>query len=149
MKTLFSTSINKAAWLIRKAAAKDLGVGVKEISWKICLDMAKKGEDYEQKNKAIKEEKKEPFYIKPEYKMLCSIWNEFTSHGKYEINMQLNDIILIKHDIENNKNNNGIFTFHIKPKNWDGNIAHLKEWWIKLTKTGKVKKHSLRLTKYQ
>ncbi len=146
----FSTETNKAAWIIRKAAAKDLGVQVKDISWKICLDMAMKGESYEQKRDTVKEEKKETFYIQPEYKTLCSIWNEFTSYGKYEISMKFNDIILIKHDIENNnKNNNGIFRFHVKPSNWDGSITSLKEWWVKLTNTGRVKKHSLRLSKYQ
>jgi len=66
MKTLFSTSINKAAWLVRKAAAKDLGVGVKEISWKICLDMAKKGEKYTEQNKyhPKKSCKKDSFFLK-------------------------------------------------------------------------------------
>ena len=42
----FTSQINKAAWVIRKAAAKDLGVSIKEISWKVCLEMARKGEQY-------------------------------------------------------------------------------------------------------
>ena len=46
MNTLFNSQINKAAWLIRKEAAQDLGVSIKDISWKICLEMARKGEQY-------------------------------------------------------------------------------------------------------
>lgn len=44
MKTNFTSQLNRAAWAIRKAAAQAMNVRISDVSWKVCLDMARNNE---------------------------------------------------------------------------------------------------------
>lgn len=46
MKTNFTSQMNRAAWAIRKAAAQAMNVRVSDVSWKVCLDMARNNETF-------------------------------------------------------------------------------------------------------
>ncbi len=46
MKTYFTSQLNRAAWAIRKAAAQAMNVRVSDVSWKVCLDMARNNETF-------------------------------------------------------------------------------------------------------
>ena len=148
MNTLFSSQINKAAWIIRKAAAQDLGISVKDISWKTCLEMARKGEQYIvqlndiSKEVSNKREERKFLWCYPEDKIHQKIWDEF--RGSYN----LDNIIVTPHDIEMNSTEKRMYSFHINPNNWSGDTMDLISFWVKLTETGKVKKRSLRINKW-
>ena len=46
MKTNFTSQLNRAAWAIRKAAAQAMNVRVSDVSWKVCLEMARNNEEF-------------------------------------------------------------------------------------------------------
>ncbi len=46
MKTNFTSQLNCAAWAIRKAAAQAMNVRVSDVSWKVCLEMARNNETF-------------------------------------------------------------------------------------------------------
>lgn len=46
MKTNFTSQLNRAAWAIRKAAAQAMNVRVSDVSWKVCLEMARNNETF-------------------------------------------------------------------------------------------------------
>ena len=138
----FSSELNKKAWAIRKASAKDLNVPIKEISWKVCLEMAKNGEAYK---------KQEIKYFHPDMKLRNQISEEFRD----QVNIE--DIIILLG--KSNLNSGEKYFFNVIPKRteefneetnkWekeDFTLSEVEEskWFVLLTKKGKVKKGSLK-----
>ncbi len=86
---------------------------------------------------------------KPSDKILSGICELFNApllfNGKFD---DRDNIILTPYDLDINKDSS-LYSFHIKPKNWSGDNSQLVNWYVSLTKTGKVKSKSLRQPSYK